>query len=254
MENYRELFRVVVEHDYYEKGGCRAFSCALTPQGASLVQRRGFCFKQLADNEWALLYQDRPALADDMTLVLSCSDASFPLYTQWDGYAPFTVYSLELPSKETVEADADFVPREGGRGLGMGMCSIRLHLDGPLYDAAEAGTPMRTVIHFKARAARWSYLFISREGREFAADRLRLEDETGQVSFSDFVDDGEHPNAVSTTSQGEIPLRRSYDCRLRLVALDANDRKIVLLTNVAPPEPGRFLDAPQGTVQSICYY
>ncbi len=254
MKNYRELFRVVVEHDYYEKGGCRAFSCALSPQGLTLAQRRGFCFKQLADNEWALLYQDRPALADDMTMILSCADASFPLYTQWDGYAPFTVYSLELPSKETVEADTDFVPRVGGRGIGMGMCSILLHLNGALYDAAEAGAPMRATIHFKARAARWSYLFFPREGREFATDRLRLEDETGQVSFSDFVDDGEHPNAVSTTSQGEIPLRRSYDCKLRLVALDANDRKIVLLTNVAPPEPGRFLDAPQGTVQSICYY
>lgn len=254
MKNYRELFRVVVEHDYYEKGGCRAFSLALTSQGLALAQRRGFCFKQMADNEWALLYQKRPALTDDMTMILSCSDASFPLYTQWEGYAPYAVYDLELPSHETVEADTDFVLHKGGRGLGMGMCSILLHLDGTLYDAAEAGTPMRTAIHFKARAARWSYLFIPREGREFATGRLRLEDENGQVAFSDFVDDSASPNAVSTTSLDEIPLRCRYDCKLRLVALDANGRKIVLLENVAPPEPGRFLDAPQGTVQSICYY
>lgn len=254
MKNYRELFRVVVEHDYYEKGGCRAFSLALTSQGLALAQRRGFCFKQMADNEWALLYQNRPAFADDMTIILSCSDASFPLYTQWEGYAPYAVYDLELPSHETVEVDTDFVLHKGGRGLGMGMCSILLHLSGPLYDAAEAGAPMRTVIHFKARSAKWTYLFIPREGREYAADRLRLEDENGQVSFSDFVDDEDYPNAVSTTSQGEISLRRSYACKLRLVALDANGRKIVLLENVAPPEPGKFLDAPQGTVQSICYY
>ena len=254
MENYRELFRVVVEHDYYEKGRCRAFSCALTPQGLTLAQRRGFCFKQMADNEWALLYQNRPSLADDMTLSLSCSDASFPLYTHWDGYAPCTVYDLELPSQETVEADTDFVARKGGRGLGMGLCSILLHLNDSLYDAAEAGAPMRATIHFKARTARWTYLFISREGKEFATDRLRLEDENGQVSFCDFVEDADRSDAVSTTSQDEIPLRSSYDCKLRLVALDPNNRKVVLLANVAPPEPGRFLDAPQGTVQSVCYY
>ena len=53
MENYRELFRLVVSHDYDGNEEGRAFACGLTSQGQALLQRRGFCFRQVAANEWA---------------------------------------------------------------------------------------------------------------------------------------------------------------------------------------------------------
>lgn len=254
MENYRELFRLVVSHDYDGNEEGRAFACALTPQGQALAQRRSLCFRQLSANEWALYYQARPTVSDDLSLSLSCTDCNFPLYTRWDGFVPSGVYEIELPSPKDVEADEDFVLRQGGRGFGEGLCSMLLHLDNALYDAADAGNPMRTTIHFKALSARWTYLFIPRRDREFPAEQMRLEDENGQLCFCDCVDDAERPGAVSTASQDAVPLCRKYDCKLRLVASDVNGRKIVLLSDVAPPEPGRFLDAPQGTLHSICYY
>ena len=254
MENYRELFRLVVEHDYCGSDECRAFSCGLSRPGQELLRRRDFCFRQLAANAWALYGRRIPVVDDELTLSLRCLDPAFPLYTDWAGYVPSTAYTLDLPAGDRIEADADLVPLEGKRGLGMGLCTVRLRLGRELYAAAEAGTPLSATLHFKALAARWTYQFIPRREREFPTERLRLEDETGQVVFGDMADVPERPGAVCTVSRDEIPLRSSYGCKLRLVAYDASDRRTVLLANVAPPEPGRFLDAPRGTIQSICYY
>ena len=254
MENYRELFRLVVGHDYYGEDGCRAFSCSLTPQGQDLLQRRDFCFRQLAANAWALYGRRVPVVDDDLMLSLRCQDPSFPLFTDWPGYVPSTVYSLELPAGELIEADSGLAPLAGKRGLGMGLCSVRLRLGRDLYAAAEAGKPLSATLHFRALSARWAYRFIPRREREFPTDRLRLEDGSGRIVFGDMSDVPGQEGAVCTVSRDEIPLRSSYDCQLRLVAYDANDRRTVLLADVAPPEPGRFLDAPRGTIQSICYY
>lgn len=254
MENFRELFRLVVEHDYYGGGGCRAFSCGLTPPGQDLLRRRDFCFRQVAPNAWALFFRRIPVVDDSLMLSLGCLDPNFPLYTDWAGYVPSTVYGLELPSRERIEADTDLVARDGKRWLGMGLCSIQLRLGRDLYAAAEAGSPMAATIHFKAVAARWAYLFIPRKEKEYPTDRLRLEDESGLVVFDAMSDDPDREDAVRTASRDAIPLRSSYGCKLRLVAYDANDRRVVLLSDVEPPEPGRFLDAPRGTIQSISYY
>lgn len=255
MENWRELYRIVFEHDYFEGEVCNIFRCGLTEHGMSLAQRRSLCFRQIADNEWALYYYNLPHEEDVLTLSFSITDSSFPLYTDWYGYKPMASYELDLPSKtEKVEATDDIVVSEGRRFFGRGLCTISLHLNREVCIAAEEGKPMRTTVHLAAKSARWTYLFIPRERSRLVMNQLDLVDTNDTVSFFSFTQDSEFEGASRTSSRTLIPMRNSYKCKLRLVAYDKYKRKVTLLSNVQPPLPGQFMDVPQGTIHKIYYY
>lgn len=255
MENWRVLYRITFEHDYFEGVECNIFRCSLTKQGLSLSQRRSLCFRQTAENEWTLYYYNLPREDDVISLSLSITDSSFPLYTDLDGYTPMASYELDLPSKtDKSEAATDITITEGRRNLGMGFCTIRIHLNREVGMAAEEGNPMRTTIHFAAKSAIWTYLFIPRRGSMFDTDQMHLVDANDTVDFVALTQDAEYEGAARTSSKTLIPMRNSYKCKLRLVAYDKNKRKVTLLSNVQPPVPGEYMDVPKGTIHKIYYY
>ena len=255
MENWRELYKISFEHDYYEGTECNIFRCSLTKQGVSLAQRRSLCFRQTADDEWTLYYCNPPCEEDVMTLSLSITDSLFPLYTDLDGYTPMESYELDLPSNtDKAEAATDITVSEGRRNLGMGFCTIRLHLNREVCSAAEAGKPMHTTVHFAAKSATWTYLFIPRRESRFESDRMGLIDANDTVSFVALTQDTDYEGACRTSSKSPIPMRNSYKCKLSLIAYDKNKRKMTLLSNVQPPILGEYMDVPKGTIHKIYYY
>lgn len=255
MENWRELYRITFQHDYYEGEKCNIFSCSLTKQGIALAQRRSFCFRQTADNEWTLYYCNFPREEDVITLSLSITDSQFPLYTDLDGYTPMATYELDLPSKtDKVDATAEITVSEERRGFGMGFCTIKLHLNRKVCMAAEDGKPMCTTVLFAAKSAIWTYLFIPRKGSRFEASQMYLVDANDTVNFVALTRDTEYEGAGRTSSKTLIPMRNSYKCKLRLVAYDKNKRKVTLLSNVQPPLLGQYMDVPKGTIHKIYYY
>lgn len=256
MEKFRELYHIVIEHDYFEGESCDVFSCNLTRQSEVLAKRRGFFFRQVAANEWGIFYQNRLVEDDVVTLSLFVNDSQFPLYTAWDDFKPTLAYELELPSATTqIDSDKSFVQSQNRRTIGMGLCTMSLHLDKTVCDAAESGNPISVKISFHARSLKWTYVFIPRRDLDFSINKLSLDDSTGNMLFSEFTDYSDYASGAScTSSQTEIPMRHRYGCKLRLVAHDVDERKIVLLSSVPPPEPGRFMDAPSGTIKQICYY
>lgn len=146
MDSYRILYRIRVEHDYFDGKPCTTFQCRLTPQGEALARWRGLLFRQTAPGEWAVLFNREPDTGlDTLMLALSIADASFPIYTAWDDFRPSANYELELPrKKETLEA-------------------------------ANAGTPMQTVLHFHAPSVQWEYLFVPHSVSDLRADRIRAQ-------------------------------------------------------------------------------
>ena len=255
MENWRELYKISFEHDYYEGTECNIFRCCLTKQGVSLAQRRSLCFRQTTNNEWTLYYTNLPREDDVITLGLSITDSLFPLYTDLEGYTPMASYELDLPSNtDKVEASTDINVSEGRRNIGMGFCTIRLHLNKEVCSAAEEGKPMRATVHFAAKSAIWTYLFIPRRGSGFETDQMNLIDANDTVSFVALTHDTEYEGAGRTSSKSLIPMRNSYKCKLRLVAYDKNKRKVTLLSNVQPPILGEYMDVPKGTIHKIYYY
>lgn len=51
MESYRILYRIHIEHDYFDGKPCPALQCRLMPQGEVLAHRCGLLFRQTASGE-----------------------------------------------------------------------------------------------------------------------------------------------------------------------------------------------------------
>lgn len=256
MENYSTLYRIKVVHDYFDGCPCPALQCRLTLQGETLARRRGLLFRQTAADEWALLFLAAPPVDDVLTLDLLLADPSFTLYTAWKDFQPSAAYILELPlPDEKVDAATAIRSANTKRGIGRGFCTMALRLTEAMTNAAKANKPMQTVLHFHAPSLRWEYLFILRGETDVPASRMTLEDATGRLEFTALEEcEAYGKKAIRTTSMSFVPMRQGYGCRLRLMAKDEGRQKRVLLKQVPPPEPGRFLDACDGILRQICYY
>lgn len=256
MESYRILYRIQTVHDYFDGKPCTALQCRLTPQGEALARRRGLLFRQTAVGEWTLLFHTAPAEDDVLTLKLFLADPTFPLYTAWEGFRPSAAYGLELPaSTATIEAATAIRPAERKRSIGSGFCTVVLRLTGGMLETAEAGNPGLASLRFHAPSVQWEYLFVPRMASDMKADRLLLEDTAGTVEFSAFKEQTAYGRKVyRTVSKSHIPMRKAYACRLRLTERGDGRLKRVLLSHVAPPLPGRFLNEGAGIIRQVCYY
>lgn len=256
MEQYRTLYRIKVAHDYFASEPCTALLCRLTPQGADLARRRGLLFRQTASDEWTLLFRETPAEDDVLNLDLHLDDSRFTLYTDWKDFHPTKAYTLELPATSgTIEADAAIKPSDRKRAIGSGFCSLSLRLGKKTIASALRGKPVQAVVHFKAPSVQWEYLFVAHSDMGVETASLMLEDMAGKVQFSSFKEQTAYEKkACRTASLSRIPMRQAYDCKLRLTTRENGRQKRVLLSNVPPPELGRFLDVKTGTLRQVCYY
>lgn len=188
MESYRILYRIHIEHDYFDGKPCPALQCRLMPQGEALAHRRGLLFRQTASGEWTLLFRQEPDTKnDELLLDLFMADPKFTLYTAWEGFQPSATYSLELPGKkEIIEAAIAIQPTEKKRTIGSGFCTLHLRLTDELVKAAENGQPIQEILHFKESALQWEYLFISNGEQSVPPGQLKLEDAAGKVQFTTF--------------------------------------------------------------------
>lgn len=257
MDSYRIIYRIRIEHDYFDGKPCTALQCRLTQQGEALARRRGLLFRQTAPGEWAVLFNREPdTCLDTLTLALSIADTRFPLYTAWDGFRPLADYELELPQKEeTLEAATAIHVSDRKRAIGSGFCTLYLRMTDEMLEAANSGTPMQTVLHFHAPRKRWEYLLISTGGNAVPPGQLQLEDTAGKVQFAAFRQrEAYGRQAVRIRSRQRIPMRQAYPCKLRLTAQTEGKQKRVLLSHVPPPEPGRYMDTPRVILRQVCYY
>ena len=114
---------------------------------------------------------------------------------------------------------------------------------------------MQAVLHFKEAAVQWEYLFIPIGEQTVPPSHLQLEDAAGKVQFTAFKEcEAYGRKAWITRSKSRVPMRQAYPCKLRLTAQNGGRQKRVLLSQVAPPEPGRYLDAQRGILRQVCYY
>lgn len=257
MNNYRIIYRIRVEHDYFDGKPCSALECRLTRQGEALVRRRGLLLRQTGPGEWTVLFNREPDTGlDTLILTLSIADTRFPLYTAWDGFQPLKDYELELPqARETLEAATAIHVSGRKRAIDSGFCILHLRMTDEMLQAANAGTPMQTVLHFHAPKMRWEYLFIPHDREKLSASNIRLEEVTGKMEFTAFEEcEAYGRKAWCSQSKEEIPMRLSYAWRLRVTAQEEGKPKRVLLPQVPLPEAGTYMDAPKGILRQICYY
>lgn len=262
MERYQPLYRFVVKHDYFSGVPCECIQCGLTPQGKFMARQRGLLFRQLSVNEWAVYFDENGAGVseneDVLEMEMTIIDRSFSLYTEWEDYSPISSYQIELPSADAEEIEtSSFTRLEDRRRIGSPFCLLKLNLTTEIMKSAINGTPQCNIIHFHAPDKYWEYLFIPRIAGRTSYDSLLLEDSTGKVSF---LNSGTIKiagcEACRIQSSSPIPLRKNFNCGLRLVIQsDDNHRsKRIILKQVHIPQLGRFKSDKADTLRQIRYY
>ncbi|MEG1543956.1 MAG: hypothetical protein RR382_05455 [Tannerellaceae bacterium] len=262
MESYRPLYRIITEHDYFVGKPCAALECRLSPQGKSLARQRGLLFRQLAANEWEVLFDAASADAtnDVLELELSVSsDPNFVLYTEWKDFCPTAAYRLQLPlPAEEKDAASAIRLADGKRKIGSSLCTVHLHLTQKLIEAAKAEAPEVCRLHFHTPKRYWEYIFLPRnDDGSVPSGELQLEDTTGQVAFCQFYKTQAYGReAWCVKSTDAIPVRSTYECRLRLVVKGSEEElpKRILLRQVESPILGRFQSSRIDCMQQVCYY
>lgn len=257
MESYRILYRIRIRHDYFNGQPCKSLECRLTDAGEALAFRRGLLFRETAPDEWALLFGQEPDTENDVLFLnLVNTSSMLPIYTACEGWEPSANYELRLPaSGETVEVFKTMRPTGKKRAIGSGFCTLFLRLTDEMLQAAKAGKPMQTVLHFEAAEAQWEFQFFHRENEPLPSGQLVLEDRNGQLKFTAFEEQEiRGRKAWITRSESRIRMSRDYPYTLRLILYNEGTQKRVLLARVAPPEPGQYLDAPKGILRRICIF
>ena len=256
MENYRILYRIRIEHDYFDRTKCSAVQCFLTPQGEDLLRRRGMLFRQTDVNEWTFLYNSEPDTDNDvLNLNLSLNDPNFISYTEWNEFSPTAAYSLDLPgSKKVLDAATVIRKSEKSRRIGQGFCTVSLKLTEKMLKYAASGKPITSVIHFCAPSVKWEYIFIPRVD-DVVNGALSLHDDTGTLEFSLFKKCEIYGKSAWQTETGKpVPMRYAYSCKLRLMANENGKQARILLSKVDPPVMGQYRDAPGNVLRQIYYY
>lgn len=257
--NYRPLYNLRVEHDYFDRGVCRALRCRISPAESALWHRRGLLLRRPGENEWTILYDCEGAgvdtSSDVLALEMEMADPAFVLYTQWEGFRPTSAYGLELPVQEGVQ-EAVRIIREVApkRKIGSGFCRIGIRMTEALWQAVQEGSPQGCTLRFHAPQRRWEYLVVPRNGDTPVPERFIMEEVADKLHFSPFEPVKLYgKDMLRTVSEEAVPMRERYDVRLKLVSPAGNTgRKQTLLRHIDPPEPGRFMDAEAGRLRQMC--
>lgn len=262
MENYRILYSIIIEHDYFNDKPCNVLQCRLSPQSEQLALQRGLLFKQMAPNEWAVLVDSigtgHDTASDVLELNLQITDPNFPLYTDWNGLQLSVAHELELPGAQEKLDAASVIHRSCEmQDIAKPFCTIRLKLTQELLDAAMANKPKKTQLHFSAPKMQWEIIFLPRSENSFSqTNKLLLEDAKGKIKFTP-IDEIEvlGRRVRRTLSTKRIPMRKVYNFHLQLMAQNGgNGYKRLLPIQVTPPEPGRFKSSEEGVLRQICHY
>ncbi len=253
MANYQVLYRIAVEHDYFNRKLCSPLECRLSPQSAWLARQRGLLFRQV-NNKWTVFYDSTgngvDTQKDVLELELNITDPSFILYTEWGEFYPAAAYLLELPAAdENVDFISAALIRDKKRKAGTPFCILRLPLTEKVTDAAKAGSPEQALLQFHAPEVQWEYIFFSRNAKNDTFGKLILEDTTGKLKFLDFKE------CEASSEKVNIPMREAYESRLQLAAQNNGmTQKRTLLSTVPCPEPGRFQSGQSGVIRQVCYF
>lgn len=249
MNEYRPIYRLSIEHDYFKDKSCRGISVRIASPGMELMRRRGLLLRQTAVNEWTLLCRSGSAGVDPETDVLTfdlhLTDPAFPLFTDWQAFEPQKSYSLRLPA-ETPEASEAILQTDGRGSIGAGFCKAELHFT--------AGMPDHDLLRFHARKFCWEYFFIARNGDFTNGSGLALREAKGLLGFTGFEPvEFMGGKAWRTVSEEPVAVCESYGYQLSLQEETARSH-IVRLRNVPHPLVGNHLGAPDGVLRQVCYF
>lgn len=266
MKNYRLLYCLRLEHEYYKDGKCRCIDVRTSPSDTKALRRRGLMLKQTEENEWCILSSNTEGSyigSDTFLLDFYLLDSTFAYYTDWTQFVHTDLYELKLPNAKAEFAAAiekkTLAPRIGSK-----FCIATLNLDEKTF----SGSLVTNTFKFFSRKVHWEYVFIPRDrtskcGMPYNGQTLKLKEKEDRISF----DQPEMKELFGgivwiVKSKDLIPIAISYDYELSLYAND----DCTLMDRVPYPVPGLFqrektesggdsgAESEQEVIRQICYF
>lgn len=240
MENYRRLYCLQLEHEYYPDGKCSCIDVRINPSSKELLRRRGLIFKKTKENEWCLFGNKEGAECvgtDTLFFDFYMLDSSFVYYTDFKNLKPTESYELKLPNdnREFVTAveKKSLAPR-----INSIFCVATLKLDEMLYKE----TLVTNLFKFHSTKVYWEYVFIPRDslsynGLSYDGPVLELKEKLDRIFFDQSkVADMWGRRVWLVRSRSAIPMVSCYDYELALY-VNENSK---LIDNIPYPVPGLF--------------
>lgn len=260
MNCYKTLYTLTVEHEYFDRGKCRAIQCMVSPRNIDLWRQRGLLFRAIDLNQWTILFDSNgtgvDTSSDVLMLDLTISDPAFVLYTRLDDFRSSSSYGLDLPAaSNTVEVAQSIRKTSSQQTSSRGFCTIHLRLTDELLRAAQEGNPESCTLVFHAQECRWEYLLDPYADDMYASTPLLIEEYNGKLTFPSPEPVMEYGRRMLRTVSNEtVRMHERYDYRLKLTAEGNASRRRVLLTSLPLPQPGEYLDASPGLLRQICRF
>lgn len=263
MENYQVLFRLDINHEYFDGKEERFIEVKLSNDSLRMLRDRQLLFKQEKTNGWCLLgnvegggvYGDR----DVLELEFFLKDPLFQYYTEWKDYRRDSVYFLDLSAcsgKAEIPDVMQTIPtKEKKPGI---FFSGKLRLSDRMFEQARKGEYDEVELSFASKKMFWEYWFIPRklENKDVS---LELEEQNKELVFPEpkLVNTGlENRQVFGCVSQTVIPMKKNYTYRMNLWEVVQKEPKMrrKVVKNIEYPVPGEFHDLVGNVLRRIVYF
>ncbi len=261
MTDYRSIFTIRLEHDYYMHNICRAIQLGITTEGILLMKRRNLMFKQIRENEWAIVGDCAGAGVFDefdiLKLEMVLLEPKFVYFTDWKNYQTRYTYHLNMPCKKNIVEASKAMHCTTIKRKGNNLCSIDIQLSNQMFEKAKIGETENNTLAFRTPKVRWEYLLTSRNGE--STRNLKIEDGNNQIAFSQIkkveMELFSHP-VFSTTTKSSIPMKEHYELLFSLVEIVRKEpmMKRVLIKQLQYPVLGAFISERSDIIRQIVYY
>lgn len=260
MDNFRALYRLKIEHDYFGQNMCRSMRISIDRAGLDLMKRRGILFKQTATNEWSIIGKQSNAgtniTSEVLTLQMNISDPAFVLYTDWDDFHPTSLYRLSLPAT-TTDAVAAIRKTDEKRRINSGFCIIDLQFTENMFRSMCEGNLITDTLTFYSKEVQWEYLFIPRNEEENVGKKLILKEFDDKICFSASEEvEIYEKKAWRFLSEEKIKIQEYYNFCISLQEIIPNrlQTQKKLIKNIPHPVSGNFVNEQPHVLRHICYF
>lgn len=218
-----EIYRVNVFHDYFDDGYWD-MRMEPTPETRVLLSRRNVLFKTAGTGRWRLLADSKDPFRKDDVLFFSLKPHD-PLYSYYTELTPENkIYPEGIPFR-LFES-----PKE-----------------------PEEGEENEKNLFFSSKMLYWEYIICTGNREKDSSATLFLEDRLHKIRFDR---NGElscqDKLCVCFVSDEKIKLKETYDYSLFLYEDKGYGRRI-LMRNLNPPVPGKFVSEQKDCIRQFIY-
>ncbi|TAJ12200.1 hypothetical protein DMA11_13700 [Marinilabiliaceae bacterium JC017] len=283
MSKYTEIYRIILNHDFFEKNQCRGVNITPDEESLNYLYNLGLFFKRISVNEWGLFVQKDELQKEKLLLWLEkdyntlgfnieVCESDFFLFTDWPGYSPKQFY-LFMPGSEAEELLVSsgklrygVIPEENvilpkqkairkihKRIIGL----LKLSFSKKILDKFwqdEGNQSYRIMIQFHSLKVFWEFVLIPRNYSEDQS--LMIKEATESLQFTELEKKMllSKQQAYRGLSSDLIPLKERYDYKVQVWETKKTGKRLIA-AEVPLPMAGEFsLNTSRDKVRIVTKY